>query len=163
MKGFINLLFLIVALESACYLCQMFNVFGSALNYPLGITSITGFANYFSFERLGFAALIGGVGAAAVMIIGVMTRQGTYALYAMLIFGLGAFIPLISDFILAAPNTIYAVVSATGIAGITIGTDPSTGQAISAWEPLAVTIGLWAAVWGALYVFGLIFQRDIHT
>lgn len=157
------MLFLLIALESACYLCQVFNVFGGVISYPFAYTSIGSFANYFSFERLGFSALIGGVGAASIMVIGIITRQGTYALYSMLVFGFGAFIPLISDFVLAAPNTIYAIISATGIGNVNIGVDPSTGAAITAWEPLAITVGLWAAVWGVLFVFGLIFQRDIHT
>lgn len=161
MKGFINLLFLMVALESACYLCQAFQVFGDAITYPIDITTMNNFANYFSFERLGFGALVGGVGAAAIMITGILTRQNTYALYAMTLFGLGAFIPLISDFVLAAPNTIYALVQVTGLGSVTM-TDAS-GNVISAWQPLAVTLGLWAAVWGALFVFGLIFQRDIHS
>jgi hypothetical protein len=163
MRGFINMLFLVVALESACYLCQVFNVFGGVVTYPFAYTSITNVADYFSFERLGFAMLIGGTGAAAVTIIGMLTRSGQYMLYALLIFGLGSFLPLISDFVLAAPNTIYAIIQATGISGVTVGTDPSTGASLTAWEPLAITVGLWAAVWGALFVFGLIFQRDMHT
>jgi hypothetical protein len=161
MKGFINMLFMMVALESACYICQAFQVFGSAINYPVQITTMTSFANYFSFERLGFGALIGGIGAAAIMITGILTRQNTYAIYAMSMFGFGAFLPLISDFILAAPNTIYALVQSVGLSSVRM--VDGSGSVINAWEPLAITIGLWAAVWGALFVFGLIFQRDIHT
>ncbi len=145
------MLFFVVALNSACFLCSAFNIFGSTLTYPLGSASdMTNLATYFDLEHLGFMALMGFGGAAAITIIGILTRTGTYAVYAVLIFGIGAFIPIISYFVLAIPNTIGAILTALDI-----------NSEIS--SPLLVTFGLWAAVWAALFAFGLVFQRDIHT
>jgi hypothetical protein len=149
MKGFITMLFLAVALQSACFLCAAFQVFGPTLNYPMGNTAdVLSLKNLFQLTP--FTALMGIGGAAAVTIIGILTRSGTYALYAVLIFGIGAFFPIAQYFFLSIPNTIGAIVTATG-----------AGSDIT--DPLIVTLGLWVAVWVVLYLFGLIFQRDIHT
>ncbi len=150
MKGIINVIFFIIALQSACYLCAAFQVFGTAINYPLGGgTGMNDLNSYFSFDRLGFTTLMGfGGGAAAATIVGVLTRNGSYALYAMLIFGLGGFIPLIQNFVLAFPNTAMALIASTGA-----GTD-ITG-------PLLATLGVWVGAWGAMYIFGIIFNREV--
>jgi hypothetical protein len=151
MKGFINMLFLAVALQSACFLCSAFQLFGPTINYPLGTTTeILTLSYYFDLSHLGFMALMGIGGAAAITIVGMLTRSGQYMLYALLIWGLGAFIPVISYFVLSIPNTIGALITSIGV-----GSDVTS--------PLIITLGLWVAVWGALYAFGLIFQRDIHT
>jgi hypothetical protein len=149
LKGFINMLFLMVALQSACFLAASFQVFGPTLNYPMGDT-----ASLFKLENLfqltPFTALMGLGGAAAVTIIGILTRSGTYALYAVLIFGIGAFFPIAQYFFLSVPNTIGAIIMALG-----------AGSSII--DPIVVTLGLWVSVWVVLYLFGLVFQRDIHT
>jgi hypothetical protein len=110
--------------------------------------SILSLKDWFKLDS--FTALMGLGGAATITIIGVLTRQNTYAIYAVLIFGIGAFFPILQYFVLAVPNTIYAILLATGM-----------GSDIA--DPLYITVGLWVAVWGALYMFGIIFQRDIHT
>lgn len=151
MKGFINMVFFMVALQSACFLASAFHMFGPLLNYPLGNSSdLLSLSYYFDLNHLGFMALMGIGGAAAITIIGMLTRSGQYMLYALLIWGLGAMIPLISYFVLAIPNTIGAIIGSLGV-----GTDVTT--------PLLLTLGLWVAVWGALYAFGLVFQREMQT
>lgn len=159
MKGLINWIFLIVALQSACFLFASFDVY-PGLEYPIGAPStMLDLSSYFDFERLGFLTLIGfGGGAIAASVTGILTRNGTFAVYAMAIFGFGSFIPVIQYFVLAIPNTLGALVNATMINSVII---DSAGT--SAWTPILTTLGLWAAVWGALFVFGLIFQRDIQT
>ncbi len=147
MKGFINMLFLMVALQSACFLCAAFQVFGSAINYPMGSTAdVLQLQNLFQLTP--FTALMGLGGAAAVTIIGILTRSGTYALYAVLIFGIGAFFPIAQYFFLSVPNTIGAIIGTLGVGSDII-------------NPIVATLGLWVAVWVVLYLFGLVFQRDI--
>lgn len=149
MRGFINMLFLAVALSSACFLCSAFKVFGDTLTYPMGSAADMLTLNNL-FQLTPFTALMGVGGAAAVTIIGILTRSGTYALYAVLIFGIGAFFPILQHFVLAVPNTIYAILTVTGLGADIV-------------NPLVTTVGLWALVWGALYMFGIVFQRDMHT
>jgi hypothetical protein len=143
------MLFFMVALETACFLTNAFNVFGGVITYPMGtLSSMTSLGNYFQLTP--FTALMGLGGAAAVTIVGILTRSGTYALYAVLIFGIGAFLPIVQYFILALPNTIGALVAASGLDS-------------SIYNPLIVVLGVYVAIWGALFMFGLLFQRDIHT
>lgn len=145
------MIFLLVALQSACFLCYSFNVFGDAISYPMGdVSQMTNLANFFSLDNLGFIALMGLGGAAAITIVGLLTRSGQYMLYALVIWGLGAFIPIMSYFVLAIPNTIGALITSMGV-----GSEVTT--------PLIITFGLWVTVWAALYAFGLIFQREMQT
>ena len=139
------MLFFVVASTSACFLLQSFQIL--PLDYPMGdISAITNLQNWFQLTP--FTVLVGLGGAAAITITGILTRSGTYALYAVLIFGIGAFLPILQYFVLAIPNTIYALVSTMGL-----------GSEVS--NPLMITVGLWAAVWGVMYMFGLVFQRDM--
>jgi FtsH-binding integral membrane protein len=124
--------------------------------------------NYFDLERLGFTLLMGFGGAAIAMsIVGLLTRSGQYMVYAVLIWGLCAFLPIVQYFVLSVPNTIGAIVNGLGLNAIVISTsvDPVTGVVteVTAASALLVTFGLWVGVWGALYAFGLIFQRDMNV
>jgi hypothetical protein len=149
LKAFYNMLFFAVALQSACFLMSAFKVFGPVLNYPMGDSSSL-LSLKSMFQLTPFTAIMGVSGAAAVTIVGILTRSGTYALYAVLIFAIGAFFPIAQYFFLAIPNTIGAIVAATGAGSDIV-------------NPLGVTLGLWVAVWIVLYVFGLFFQREMQT
>jgi hypothetical protein len=168
-SGFITFVFLVIALQSACFLCYSFNVFGDALSYPLGNPDeMLNLTNYFDLERLGFTMLMGFGGAAiATTIVGLLTRNGQYMVYAVLIWGLCAFLPIVQFFVLSVPNTIGAIVNGLGLNSIIVSTtvDPVTGVVteVTASSVLLVTFGLWVGVWGALYAFGLIFQRDMNV
>jgi hypothetical protein len=143
-----NMLFFMVALQTVCFLMYAFQVFGSALNYPMGdAASLMDLSNLFQITP--FTALLGIGGAAAITIIGVLTRSGTYAVYSVLIFGIGAFFPIVQYFFLAVPNTIGALINGLGLD-------------TSITNPLLVVLGVYVALWCSLYMFGLVFQRDIH-
>jgi hypothetical protein len=148
MRGFINMLFFMVALQSACFLLSAFQVFGPTLNYPMGNTSdMLQLKNLFQLTP--FTALMGIGGAASVTIIGILTRSGTYALYAVLIFAIGSFFPIAQYFFLSVPNTLGAIISSLGLGSTIV-------------DPLIATFGLWVAVWVVLYLFGFLFQREIQ-
>lgn len=150
MKGLITIIFFVVALQSSCYLCTAFEVFGPNITYPLGSgNNLNDLTGYFDIERLGFTSLMGlGGGAIAATLLGIVTRNGTYALYTMLIFGFGSFIPLAQNFVLALPNTLTGIFESVGV-----------GASIT--SPLLLTFGVWLGMWVALSIFGLIFNREM--
>lgn len=145
MKLFMTALYFGLCLQLSAYLCWAFQVFGSSFTYPINTDALnlTGV-----FDITGFNALIGLSGAAAIMIGGLLLRQGTYAVFAMLLWGIGAFFPIVSTFFLALPNTITALISATGASS-------------DITNPLLVVVSAIFAFAATIYLFGLVLQREM--
>lgn len=95
------------ALNCFVYLGETFQIF----YFTFGVTEYglaTAQPSIFGIFQLNVitAALVG-TGALAIGIGAILTRSGTYALYALLIYGIGVFITQVQDFVLAIPRLIY--------------------------------------------------------
>jgi hypothetical protein len=145
LKIFMNALYFGICIQLAAYLCWAFQLFGPAMDYPIH-SSAASLSSLFDLSA--FNAIVGIGGAAAILISGLLLRVGTYAVYAMLIWGFGAFFPIVRDFFLSLPNTIIALVTATG-----------AGSDIT--NPLLLVITVIFAFSAFLYLFGLVFQREM--
>jgi len=81
---------------------------------PYSMVSLQNVFDYrtiFSAQNIGTGMLAGGIGA----IIMLVTRQGTYALYVILIFLIGTFIPIFSWIINGFGNIINIFLAGTGL------------------------------------------------
>lgn len=93
------------ALQAFAYLGEYFNVF-----YPFNFGISTAAPAIFGIFQINVitAAVVGG-GAIAIGIGAVLTRSGTYALYALLIYGIGVMVTQVQPFILAIPNLLKLI------------------------------------------------------
>lgn len=135
-----------VALQIVCYLLWAFNVFGGLVEYPLG--DVSSIQNVFSIDA--YSILLGVGGAAIIGVASLLLRPGTYAIYAMLLWGIGTGFKVIQTFFLAIPNTIGALIPAS--------TNPN--PAVFPVNPIAVAVTViigYAAFW---WLFSLVIQRD---
>jgi hypothetical protein len=136
---------IVLALEIWCFLLQSFNVFGGLLIYPLGTnSSLLTLSGWFNISLL--SGLVGG-GAIAISIVGLLFRQNTYAIYALLIFGFGVLFNGVSSLVLAIPNTIGALFSLINMPSIT--------------DPIAFVITIiigYAMFW---FLLKIVLQRDL--
>lgn len=111
--------------------------------------SLTDWTSWFNLSPFN---LMFATGTAAVIgVAALLLRQGTYALYAMLIAGITMIIGPIQNFIMAIPNTLSLLIPAS--------TNPN--PALFAENPILIVIRLifaFAAYW---FIFGLVIQRDI--
>ncbi len=131
-----NLILLSFAVQSFAYLAWTFNILAP---FNAGLTtqapSIFGI-----FNLPDIATGIVGVGAIAIGIGAIITRSGTYALYALLVFGIGLFVTQVQQFFLAIPNLINNM-------GVNWPTFP--GSSITVVTPFIVTFaGLMVFAWG---------------
>ena len=138
-----------VSLQLFAYILWAFNVLPAmGLAYPYGnADQMNNLNSIFSLNW--YTALIGGTGA----VIGVamlLLRQGTYAIYALLIFAIGVFIQVIGPFFLAIPNTIAALLPSETI--------PS-GLGFS---PIAVVIGVMFNFALFFFISELVIQRNLN-
>jgi hypothetical protein len=136
-----------VCLQLAAYLTWSFNVFGNTIVYPLGTAAdLTNINNIFSINL--WSALVGlaGIG---VSVVALLLRQGTYAIYAMLIFAFGIFFKVVSTFVLAIPNMLTAILASANVpAGAT--------------TPLQIAIGVMMTFAGFIYLAELAVQRKLN-
>jgi len=146
MKLFINFLVLAVAIQIVCYLFWAFDVFGGLIDYPLG--DISSLENTFSINI--YSALIGVGGAALIGLAALLLKQGVYAVYAMLLWGIGVMFSVVQTFILAIPNTLAALLPAA--------TNPN--PTLFPTNPLIIVISMFFAFGAWMYMFGLVIQRE---
>lgn len=146
-KLFWSMLWFGICLQIAAYLTYAYRFFGDNIVYP--ITSTANILGVFSIDV--YTIAFTGAGAAAITLGAIITRQGTYALYATLIWGIGCFIVNVKDFFLAIPNTIGALIP------MDTNPDPSTYLI----HPLVSVLAVFAtiAIWCTL--FGFAMQRDV--
>lgn len=138
MRLFYTLLVFGLSLQFSAYLLQVFEICPSG-SIPLGVGP-DAIAATFSIEVV--ALLISGN--TAITIVALLLRQGTYALYAMLIWSLGVMLPIVRDFFLAIPNFITAMPI------------PSTVS-----TPLALVVGAVFAFAGFMFFIELTTQRNV--
>jgi hypothetical protein len=151
---FVNVLILGLAISIVTYLFGVYNVDPNT-HFPF--TPLKAWTDWFSITPLGL--LLTGAGAAVTGLIMLLTRQGTYAIYAMLITGLGLIIRPIQEIVTAIPTAISMwLPTSTNPLAYTNGVfNPNyTGL-----NPIVVVIDLiflFAAFW---FILTLVIQRDI--
>ena len=141
-----NLILFSFALQIFAYLGQVFNIF-----YPFnfGVNTSTPFLGIFNIDLITVAIV--GSGAVAIGIGAILTRSGTYALYALLVFGIGVLISQVQPFIMAIPNLLKLIPFPNFP-----GTDISTAVPI-----MGFLTGLIIYAWG-WFLIEMITQR-VHT
>jgi hypothetical protein len=152
-KLFINYLMLGVSVQAVCYLFWVFNLFGGLIEYPLG--DVSSLSSLFSIDA--YSVLIGFGGAAIIGLAAWLFKQGTYAIYAMLIWAIGCMFNIVKTFLVVIPNTIGALLpNSTN----PLPPDPVTG--VYPTNPLIVVVVFFFTFGAWLYFFGLVIQRE-HT
>lgn len=107
MKLFWTLLVFGLAFQLGAFLFWAFDVC-PLITYPMGdVQTVT---STFSIDA--FDLMFTGAGIVAIGLAGLLLRQGTYAVYAMLIWAIGTIIPVVSNFFLAIPNVLGALIPA---------------------------------------------------
>lgn len=156
MRMFYTLLVFGISLQIASYLFWAFDVFGGLVKYPVDIATTM---SWFSLEKFQWQFLMGVGGAVGIGLAMLLLRQGTYAIYAILIWVLGVFLPFTSGFFLAIPNTIGALIPED----IWNLTNPFGADANGSYptHPLMVVIVLIFAFAGWIMMMELLTQRNI--
>lgn len=153
-KLFTNILILGLAINIILYLFGVFD-FNPQVHYQGELSAMT---SWFNLEP--FNLLFTGATAAVVGVASLLLRQGTYAIYAMLIAALVMIISPVQAFILAIPNAIGSwLPPETNPLAYTNGVFDPTSTAIN---PITIVISLifaFAAYW---FIFGFVVQREIN-
>ena len=144
---FYNIMVLAICIQLVSYSLWSFNFFGGLIQYPFGsATDLNNLSNMFSITS--FNALLGIGGAALIGLAALLLRQGTYALYAMLLWAIGVFFNIVKGFVLAIPNTVAALLPSS--------TNPGSGV-----NPLQVVIGFIVLFAGFMFLFEMVIQRNV--
>ncbi len=147
-KFFTNLLVFAVAINCVVYLFGAFNVDPLVRN-PMNLSS---FQSWFDLSP--FNIMLTGATAAVIGLAAVLLRQGTYAIYAMLLWALGMIITPIRNFILAFLLLIGGWLRDS--------TNPFPAvNGVYPPNPIVIVISLLFAFAAYWFIFGLVIQRDI--
>jgi hypothetical protein len=147
-KMFWSMLWFGICLQLAAYLCWAYDVFGGNIVYPIA-TDAPNIAGIFTVTP--YTTMFMGAGAAAIGVAAIVTRQGTYALYVILVWCIGCFITNVSGFFLAIPNTIGALIPQA--------TNPN--PIAFPIHPLVQILVIFGAVTIWCTLFGFAMQRDV--
>lgn len=142
---FKNILLFGLCINVAIYLMGAFNI-DPQYQLPGSLSTLTSW-----FDLSPFNLMFTGATAAVIGLASLLLRNGTYAIYAMLLAALGMIIAPVQAFIMAIPNLLGALLPAE--------TNPN--PALFPINPIIVVIGLiyaFAAYW---FIFGLVVQRDV--
>ena len=144
-----------ICVEIVAGLLWSFNFFNGIVQYPFGsASSWLNMQNVFSPDI--WMGLISGTGA-VIGIVSLLFKQGTYALYALLVFAFGIFYKVIVPFVLVIPNTVAALIPESTNPNFTV----VNGVTVYGPNPIQVAIGI--IVGFAIFIFCLEFvlQRKV--
>jgi hypothetical protein len=150
-----NILVFGVCFEVVAGLLWSFNFFGGLVQYPFGSASDwLNLQNTFTPDI--WMGLISGSGA-LIGIAALLTKQGTYALYGLLIFAIGIFYKIVVPFLLVIPNTIAALLPNSTNPNFTV----VDGVTVYGINPLQVAIGILVGFAIFIFLFELVIQRKV--
>ena len=153
-KFFTNILLLGLAISFVTYLFGVFN-FVPMVQSPF--VSLTKWEGWFDINI--YNILFVSAAAAVTGITALLTRSGTYALYAMLLTALGLIIKPVQDIVLAIPNALASwLPQETNPFAYTNGVFDSTYTGINPVVFVVKLIYIFFAFW---FILGLVIQRDI--
>jgi hypothetical protein len=147
MKLFYSLITLGVGLQVSAYLFWIFNVC-PFVTYPLG--NVSELSTIFSITP--FDLMFTGIGLAVIGLAGLLLRQGTYAIYAMILWVIGTLLGVIRTFFLAIPNTIG------GILNLVTSSYAEAESYVVALTFVFSLIFLYAFFW---FMLNVVAQRDV--
>jgi hypothetical protein len=151
MRLFYSIMIFGVAIQISAYLLMLFHV-DPNLTYPVKLS--TGLFGITAFE-----AAFTGITGSVIMIAGLLLKQGTYAIYATLIWVVGMLINPIKEFFLAIPNTMMAIFKPIFDGMNPMPIDPVTlQQAENPILSVLVYIVAFAAFW---FLVELVAQRQV--
>jgi len=137
-----------VAFQIVAYLFWAFDVC-PFIEYPISVDSIQN-----SFTITPFSLMFAGAGAAAIGLAAMLLRAGTYAVYAMLLWAIGTILPVVSNFFLAIPNTLGALMPFLFSANAPSNPFPGETNPLFA---VIIVIFTFSAYW---FLFRLVTQRN---
>ena len=151
-----DILVLGICMEIVSYLMWAFQVIPPTIfKYPFGnAADMLNMQNMFKLDI--WMALISGSG----VVIGVaalLLRQGTYALYALLIFAIGVFYRVVVPFLIVIPNTIAALLPDSTNPNFTM----VGGVPVYGINPIQVVIGLIVGFAIFIFMLELVLQRKV--
>ena len=154
---FYNMLVFGLSVQLAAYVLWAFNFFGSYIVYPFGnAASMLNLQNTFTPDAWMF--LITGVGIIT-GVVALLFRQGTYALYALLICAIGVCYKIVVPFLVALPNTIAALLPDSTnpfsyVNGVYV---PNSGGI----NPIQVVVGIIVGFVIFIFIWEMVLQRKV--
>ena len=145
---FYSMMVFSVSLEVTAFIFWAFGVLPAmGISYPFGnYQSITNLSDLFALNL--WSALFAGAGA-LIGIAALLLRQGTYALYAMLLFAIGVMVKPIQWVLLAIPNTLVAI--------LPLSTNPTPGSP----NPLEIAVGILVVFAAFIFFLEMVIQRKV--
>lgn len=147
MKLFYSLLTLGIALQITAWIFWVFNVC-PYITYPLG--NAQALEDIFSINI--YDIMFTGAGLVVIGLAGMLTRQGTYMIYGMVIWAIGTILPFIRNTFLAIPNTIG------GLLNLVTSSYAEAETYVIVLTTAFSIIFAYAAFW---FLFNLVIQRDV--
>ena len=157
MKWFYNIVIYGMIFNVALYLIQICHLTPVFLEPNYSLTSIGSIFNLdvFSLQFTG-ANLIALAGGAALMLVSLLTRQNTYALYALIIWAVGVLIKPVQDFIWAIPNAINNLIGKTPFNPMWDGKATYTGG-----DPYSIVFSVLFTIAAWFFLMEVILQRPL--
>jgi len=151
MRLMYNIFLIVLTINLACWIVQVFNLVPFSLPPEFNPTDI---ASMFTLENFLRNFMYSGIAVVAGLAT-LLLRQNTFAIYALVIFVVGLFLPLVSRFITAIPNLIE------GIMVLYPQYNPFNGSILGFTNPysiLLMAIGTFAAF---MFIVGQVSGREI--
>ena len=144
---FYNMLVFGISLQLGAYVLWAFNFFNGYIVYPFGTYSqMMDLSNMFGLSW--WSALIGVTGV-FIGLMALLLRQGTYAIFAVLLFAIGVFFKPVSSFVLVIPNTIAAL--------LPLSSNPIPGSP----NPLETVVGIIVVFAAFIFIGEMALQRKV--
>jgi hypothetical protein len=136
-----------ISIQAVCYAFWAFNIFGGTIAYPLG--DVSSLSTLFSIDA--FSVLVGVGGAVGIGLAALLLKQGTYAIYAMLLWAIGCMFKVVQTFVLVIPNTVSALLPEA--------TNPN--PVLFPVNPLIILVSLFFTFGAWIFMFELVIQRPV--
>jgi hypothetical protein len=146
-----NIFLIVLAVNVACWIVQVFNLVPFSLPPEFSPTDI---ASMFTLNRFLNNFLYSGVAVVAGLAT-LLLRQNTFALYALVIFIVGLFLPLVSGFITAIPRLIE------GIMALYPAYNPFEGSMLGFTNPYSIVIMAFGAFAAFMFIVGQVSGREV--
>ena len=142
---FSTLLVIGLLFNCSLYLLNAFEVLPT-VSIPIQ-TDFTTWEGWFSLDNLAYKVL--GIGALAISVVALLFKANTYAIYALLIVGLGCVIQPIQEFIFVIPNTLGLLLPEAA--------NPTPGLV----NPIIAVFGVIFGFFAFWFILSIVIQRDV--
>jgi hypothetical protein len=146
-----SIFLLTLAVNMACFLVQIFDLVPFSLPAEFSPTDIAGMFTLENFLRNFIYSGVAVVAGLATLLL----RQNTFALYALVIFVVGLFLPLVSGFIKAIPNLIE------GVMALYPEYNPFSGSMLGFTNPYSIVLFAFGCFAAFMFIVGQVSGREI--